>query len=55
MEDNIQLSKETLVGDEIVSTDIFPKSNTSSIVDDLSGTSLKELIERLWSAINNKR
>lgn len=54
MEDNIQLSKETLVGDEIVSTDIFPKSNTSSIVDDLSGTSLKELIERLWSAINNK-
>jgi hypothetical protein len=54
MDDKVQLSRETLVGDQVESTDIFPNTNTDSVNDDQTGTSLSETIERIWAAINNK-
>ena len=53
MDDKVQLSRETIVGDEVVNEDIYPNTNTTSVNDDQSGTSLNETIERIWAAINN--
>ena len=53
MDDKVQLSRETIVGDEVVNEDIYPNTNTASVNDDQSGTSLNETIERIWAAINN--
>jgi len=52
--DRIQLKREEIVGNDVVLTDINPKSNTKSIDDTNSGVSLEKTIERLWNAINNK-
>ena len=54
MDDKVQLSRETIVGDSVVNEDIYPNTNTVSVNDDQSGTSLNETIERIWAAINNK-
>ena len=54
MDEKVQLSRETIVGDDVVSEDIYPNTNTKSVNDDQSGTSLNETIERIWAAINNK-
>ena len=54
MEDNVQLREEEIVGDEVVLSDIYPKTNTSSIVDEVSGTTLNETLERIQEKINNK-
>ena len=40
MEDNVQLREEEIVGDEVVLSDIYPKTNTSSIVIDTTALSL---------------
>ena len=54
MDEKVQLSRETVVGDDIVSEDIYPNTNTKSINDDQSGTTMNETLERIWAAINNK-
>ena len=54
MDDKVQLSRETIVGDDVVSEDIYPNTNTKSVNDDQSGTTLNETLERIWAAINNK-
>lgn len=54
MDDKVQLSRETIVGDDVVNEDIYPNTNTKSVNDEQSGTSLNETIERIWAAINNK-
>lgn len=54
MDDRVQLKREEVVGNEVVLTDINPKTNTISIDDPVSGDSLNKIIERLWNAINNK-
>ena len=54
MEDNVQLREEEIVGDEVVLSDIYPKTNTSSVVDDISGTTLNETLDRIQEKINNK-
>lgn len=54
MEDNVQLREEEIVGDEVVLSDIYPKTNTASIVDDVSGTTLSEALDRIQDKINNK-
>ena len=54
MEDNIQLKKEEVVGDEVILSDIYPKTNTGSVVDEASGRQLNETIDFLWQKINNK-
>ena len=53
-EDRIQLKQEEVVDGNIVLNDINPKTNTKSIDDPTSGTSLDKTIERMWNAINNK-
>lgn len=54
MDDKVQLSRETIVGDNVVNEDIYPNTNTKSVNDDQAGTALNETIERIWAAINNK-
>lgn len=54
MDDRVQLKREEVVGNEVVLTDINPKTSTNSIDDPVSGDSLNKIIERLWNAINNK-
>lgn len=54
MEDRVQLKREESVGNELVLSDINPKSNTKSIDDPSTGASLDKTIERMWNAINNK-
>ena len=54
MDEKVQLSRETVVGDQVSTTDIYPNTNTRSVNDEQAGTSLSETIERLWAAINNK-
>lgn len=53
-EDRVQLKQEEVVGNELVLTDINPKSNTKSIDDPTTGATLEKTIERIWNAINNK-
>lgn len=52
--DRIQLKREEVVGEDVVLSDINPKTNTHSIDDDNAGVSLDETIDRMWNAINNK-
>lgn len=52
--DKVQLKQETVVGEDVVLEDIYPKSSTSSINDKSTGASLDQTIERLWNAINSK-
>ena len=54
MDEKVQLSRETIVGDDVVNEDIYPNTNTKSVNDEQSGTALNETIERIWAAINNK-
>lgn len=54
MNDKVQLTQETIVGDDVSTEDIYPNTNTSSVVEDASGMTLTETIERIWAAINNK-
>lgn len=54
MDDKVQLSRETIVGDSVVNEDIYPNTDTDSVNDEQSGTNLTETIERIWAAINNK-
>lgn len=52
--DRIQLKQEELVGNEVVLTDINPKTNSRSVDDATTGTTLDKTIERMWQSINNK-
>lgn len=53
-EDRVQLKQEEIVGNEVVLSDINPKSNTKSIDDPTTGASLDKTLERMWQSINNK-
>lgn len=52
--DRIQLKQEELVGNEVVLTDINPKTNSRSVDDATTGATLDKTIERMWQSINNK-
>lgn len=52
--DKTQLKIEEVINDNIVLTDINPRTNTKSVEDTASGTMLNESIDRIWNAINNK-
>lgn len=54
MEDNVQLKREEVVGNEIVQEPIYPKTNTSSVDNPQTGESLEQVLTRLWQAVNNK-
>ncbi len=52
--DRIQLKQEEIVGNDVVLTDINPKTNTKSVDDPSTGATLEQTIERIWNALNNK-
>ena len=52
--DRIQLKREEVVGEDVVLSDINPKTNTHSVDDPNSGVTLDETLDRMWNAINNK-
>ena len=47
-----QLKQETLVGNDPVLEDIFPKTDAEVVFD--NGVPMDQMIDRLWNAINNK-
>ena len=54
LNDRVQLKREEVVGDDVVLSDINPKTNTSSIDDSNTGDSLNKTLDRMWQSINNK-
>lgn len=52
--ERVQLKREDLVGDEIILSDINPKTSTLSVDDSSTGARLDQTIDRIWNAINNK-
>ena len=53
-EKQVQLKRETLLNDEAVLEDIFPKTMTDAVVDANSGLSMSEMLDIILTAINNK-
>lgn len=47
-----QLKQETLVGNDPVLEDIYPKTDSSVVFD--NGIPVDQMIDRLWNSINNK-
>lgn len=54
MQDNIQLKQEEIVGNEVVLSDINPKTSSNSVTDSATGVQLNETLEKMWNSINNK-
>ena len=54
MEKKVQLKEQELVGQEVVLSDIYPKTDTSSVEDIVSGSSLDLKLDRIVEMINNK-
>lgn len=52
--ENVQLKREEVVDQEVVLSDIFPNTNTDSILDDRTGGSLSRTLDTILNAINNK-
>lgn len=53
-ESQVQLKREEIVGDEVILTDVAPRTNTESVSDLSNGLPLDESLIRIWNAINNK-
>lgn len=52
--DNVQLKQEEFLGDDVVLSDINPKTNTNSIEDPATGEQLNLTLQQIWNAINNR-
>ena len=52
--ENVQLKREEVVDQEVVLSDIFPNTNTGSVLDDRTGGSLSRTLDTILNAINNK-
>ena len=52
--DNIQLKQEEFLGNDVVLSDINPKTNTNSIEDPATGEQLNLTLQQIWNAINNR-
>lgn len=50
----IQLKREENVGNEVVLSDIFPRTDTESIEDSSRGVSLNQTLDRIFNYINDK-
>ena len=50
----VQLKREEIVDQEVVLSDVFPKTNTGSVIDDNNGIPLDRVLERIMNTINNK-
>ena len=53
-EKQVQLKRETLLNDEAVLEEVFPKTMTDAVIDTNSGVKLSEVIDTILTAINNK-
>jgi len=53
-EKNVQLKRDDVVGNEVVSENINPKTDTTSVEDLINGLPLSETQRIMWNAINNK-
>ena len=49
-----QLKEEQPVGNEVVLRDINPKTITSAVEDERTGTPMNQTLDRIWNSINNK-
>jgi hypothetical protein len=54
MDKNVQLKEEEIVGQETVLSDIYPRTDTSSVEDNRTGENLDVTIAQIYEAINNK-
>lgn len=54
MDKNVQLKEEEIVGQESVLSDIYPRSDTSSIEDNRTGENLDITLANIYEMINNK-
>lgn len=50
----VQLNREEIVGNEVVLSEIAPKTNTESVDDSDKGVKLSQTLEKIWNDINNK-
>lgn len=53
-ENKVQLKREEPVGSGVSLENIYPQTDTQSVIDPNSGSTMDQVISRLWSAINNK-
>ena len=53
-ENQVQLKQENLVNGQVVHEDINPKTTLNAVYDNSTGASMDQVIDRIWSAINNK-
>lgn len=53
-EKQVQLRRETLLNDEVVLEDVFPKTMTDAVTDINSGASMSEVLDTIMTVINNK-
>ena len=54
MDKNVQLKEEEIVGQESVLSDIYPRTDTSSIEDNRTGENLDTTLSNIYEMINNK-
>lgn len=54
MSKDVQLKESEIVGNEVVLSDIFPKTETPAVYDPSSGGQLAEVLSDMWNSINNK-
>ena len=54
MDKNVQLKEEEIVGQETVLSDIYPRTDTSSVEDNRTGKNLDVTLDQIYESINNK-
>lgn len=52
--DKVQLKQEERVGNQTVLTDINPVTSTTSVLDPDTGSTMQEVLDRIYNMINNK-
>ena len=53
-EKQVQLKRESLLNDEVVLEDVFPKTMTDAVVDINTGLKMSEVLDTIMTVINNK-
>lgn len=53
-EKQVQLKRESLLNDEVVLEDVFPKTVTDAVVDINTGAKMSEVLDTIMTVINNK-